>query len=130
MLEELITWVSSVLIISGLFVFFCAAIGFLRFPDFYTRMHATGKGDTLGILLVLSGLILYGLYKDFSWMGLIKAVKILTLVVFWYVASPTATHALLRAAFESGIEPYTKNGRVIIDKVDTDCEDKKNVRDT
>lgn len=106
----------TVLIVSGLFVFFCAAIGFLRFPDFYTRMHATGKGDTLGILLILSGLSIYELYVNFSWMGFIQATKIMTIVVFWFVASPTATHALLRAAFESGIKPWTKDGVVIIEK--------------
>lgn len=108
--------ISAFLVAFGLFVFFCASLGFLRFPDFYTRMHATGKGDTLGILLTLLGLALYNLFTDFSWMGIIQSIKIMTIVVFWFVASPTATHALLRAAYESGIRPWTKDGVIVVEK--------------
>ena len=51
----------KILLILSLFFFTTATIGFLRFPDFYSRMHATGKGDTLGILLALLGLAIYHL---------------------------------------------------------------------
>ena len=44
------------LICSGVFFLLMGAVGLLRFPDFYTRMHAAGKCDTLGSLLVLTGL--------------------------------------------------------------------------
>jgi multicomponent Na+:H+ antiporter subunit G len=116
MVEKIVVGVSFFFMVCGLFVFFCAAIGFLRFPDFYTRMHATGKGDTLGILLLLSGLALYNLFIDFSWLGFIQSLKIITVIAFWFLASPTATHALLKSAFDSGIKPYTKDGVVIVEK--------------
>lgn len=90
----------------GTFFFFGATIGFLRFPDFYSRMHATGKSDTLGALLSLMGL---ALYNGFS----LVSIKILLIAVFIFVASPTSTHALLRAAFDSEVTPWTKDGRVI-----------------
>ena len=51
--------VAAALVASGVFFLLVGAIGLLRFPDFYTRMHAAGKCDTLGSLLVLLGLALY-----------------------------------------------------------------------
>ena len=44
------------LVASGLIFFFATTVGLLRFPDFYSRMHAAGKGDTLSSLLMLAGL--------------------------------------------------------------------------
>ena len=90
----------------GTFFFFGATVGFLRFPDFYSRMHATGKSDTLGALLSLIGL---ALYVGFS----LVSVKILLIAVFIFIASPTATHAILRAGFDAEVTPWTKDGRVI-----------------
>jgi len=55
------------LLLGGFFL--AATIGLLRFPDFYTRLHATGKGDTLAVLLSLIGL---SVYEGFSF----TAVKI------------------------------------------------------
>ena len=54
-------------VVTGIFFFFAATIGFLRFPDFYSRMHATGKGDTFGILLSLIGLSIYNLFDNSCW---------------------------------------------------------------
>ena len=105
------------LVVAGIFFFFAATIGFLRFPDFYSRMHATGKGDTFGLLLSLLGLGIYNLLENPSWyMGVVQTVKLLSICVFWFVASPTATHALLRSAFESGVMPWTKDGKPIIER--------------
>ena len=78
----------------------------MRFPDFYSRMHATGKSDTLGALLSLIGL---ALYNGFS----LVSVKILFIVLFIFLTSPTATHAILRAAFDSEVAPWTKDGKVV-----------------
>lgn len=112
----MVSIITAALLVAGLFFFFSATIGFLRFPDLYTRMHATGKGDTLALLLMVAGLALYNLYDNFFWMGFVQSVKLIFIAVFWFVASPTATHAVLRSAFESGITPWTKDGKVIIDK--------------
>ena len=52
MMSELIDILSVLLILSGLVFFLGASIGVVRFPDFYTRMHAAGKGDTLSLSLI------------------------------------------------------------------------------
>jgi len=107
------------LVVAGIFFFFAATVGFLRFPDFYSRMHATGKGDTFGLLLSLLGLSIYNILENPTWyLGVVQTVKILSIAVFWFLASPTATHALLRSAFESGVMPWTKDGKPIIERAE------------
>jgi len=93
--------VSIIFIIAGTFFLFAGAIGLLRLPDFYTRMHATGKCDTLGSLLIVLGLALYN--------GLsLGSVKILFIAIFIFLTSPTATHSITRAALKNKIAPWTK----------------------
>lgn len=79
---------------------FClvGAIGVLRFPDVYSRMHAAGITDTLGALLVLAGLVPLA---GFS----LATAKLLFILAFLWMASPTATHALAKAARHGGVEP-------------------------
>ncbi|MBL63997.1 MAG: hypothetical protein CMI30_11390 [Opitutae bacterium] len=92
----------------GLLFFLGAAVGLFRFPDFYTRMHAAGKGDTLSSLLILLGFALIT-FDDFSALGWLLLLKIFGIVLFIMLTSPTSTHALMRAGFEDGIEPVTNN---------------------
>lgn len=92
---------------AGLLFFFATTVGLLRFPDFYSRMHAAGKGDTLSSLLMLLALALYN-FHEANLANLLIAIKILLIVVFIFMASPTATHAITDAAFESGVKPWTK----------------------
>lgn len=85
----------------GFLFILAAVIGVLRLPDFYTRLHAQGKCDTLGVALMLGGLAVHE--------GLtLTSVKILAIVFFIALANPTATHALGRAALLSGLKPWTK----------------------
>ncbi len=108
--------IAAILFISaGTFFFATGVIGFLRFPDFFSRMHATGKGDTLGAVLTLAGLALYNLDGGFSLGNVLVSMKLMFIAVFWFLASPTATHALLRAAFDSGLMPWTKDGKPVIE---------------
>ncbi len=90
-----------IFIVVGLFFMIVGAIGLIRFPDFYTRVHATGKCDTLGEGMMLLGFILY------EGMNLVS-VKILLLVIFIFVTSPTAVHAILNVAYTRGVEPWKK----------------------
>jgi multicomponent Na+:H+ antiporter subunit G len=100
---------SVLFILAGTFFFSTGTIGFLRFPDLYSRMHATAKSDTLGAVLSLVGVALYG---GFS----LTSFKILIIAIFVFLTTPTATHALLRAAFDSGMLPWTKGGHPIRDE--------------
>jgi multicomponent Na+:H+ antiporter subunit G len=74
------------------------AVGLLRLPDFYTRMHAASLIDTLGAGLILLGLMLQAGAS-------LVAVKLLMVGVLIFFASPTATHALARAAMVRGLRP-------------------------
>ncbi len=98
------TVVAVVLIVCGVFLLVMGAIGLLRFPDFYTRMHAAGKCDTLGILLILIGL---AAYEGFSLAG----VKLLLIAAFTVTTSPTATHAIARSAFTHNVPGWTPEER-------------------
>ena len=100
---------SILLISTGLLFFLGAAVGTVRFPDFYTRMHAAGKGDTLSTLLILSGLCLQ-LFHGFVWSDLLIMAKILAICAFIMLTSPTSTHALMDAGYDDGIEPLIAEG--------------------
>jgi multicomponent Na+:H+ antiporter subunit G len=97
--------------VSGLIFFFATTVGLLRFPDFYSRMHAAGKGDTLSSLIMLLALIFYN-FHEANMANLLVAMKILLIVIFIFMASPTATHAIIDAGFESGVKPWTKEPEV------------------
>jgi len=88
----------------GFFFFLAATVGLLRFPDFYCRLHATGKGDTLAVLLSLIGL---SIYEGFS----LTSLKIIFIAVFMFLAQPTSTHAISRAAMRCGLEPWVRERR-------------------
>jgi multicomponent Na+:H+ antiporter subunit G len=93
--------VSILFLLGGFFFFVAATVGLLRFPDFFCRLHATGKGDTLAVLLSLIGL---SIYEGLSFTSL----KILFIAVFMFLAQPTSTHAISRAALRCGVDPWTK----------------------
>ena len=88
----------------GLVFFLGSAVGMLRFPDFYTRMHAAGKGDTLSTMLILTGFGLLTM-EDYSLTSWLVFVKIMLIVLFIYLTSPTSTHVLMKAAFEDNHMP-------------------------
>ena len=90
--------------ILGLVFFLGTAVGIVRFPDFYTRMHAAGKGDTLSTMLMLSGFGLV-MMEDFSLGNWLLLLKILGIVLFIFITTPTSSHALMRAAFEDDEMP-------------------------
>jgi len=110
---SILSWITIALMSAGAFFFLTATLGLLRFPDFYTRMHATGKGDTLGALLLLLGMAVYNLDHGFSLAALFVSIKVLFIALFIFVANPTACHAITKAALDAGIEPWTreKGGR-------------------
>jgi multicomponent Na+:H+ antiporter subunit G len=92
---DLLSW--ACLVAGGAFCI-VGAVGMLRMPDFYTRVHAASVVDTLGAGLVLLGLLLQAGFT-------LVAVKLLIVAALLLLASPTATHALVRAAMHRGLEP-------------------------
>lgn len=104
----MINVLTIILITGGLFFFLVTTIGVLRFPDFYSRMHAAGKGDTLSSLLILLGLALFNLHH-LTADNVLVSIKIGLILVFIFLASPTATHAIIDAGYESAIKPWTND---------------------
>ena len=95
------TVVAVPLILGGLFFLVVSTVGVLRLPDFYSRTHASGKSETLGALLILSGL---AVYQGFD----LNSFKMLLILFIVSITGPTAVHALSRAALRSGNEIWTR----------------------
>ena len=72
--------------IIGLIAFLGGAIGIVRMPDFYSRLHPAGKLDTLGIFAMVVGIALYNLHH-FSFGALLLSIKMF-LIVFLLVYLP------------------------------------------
>jgi multicomponent Na+:H+ antiporter subunit G len=97
---DLISW--FFLVVGALFCVI-GALGLLRLPDFYTRLHGAGITDTLGAGMVMVGLMLQG--------GLsLITVKLIMILAFLWLTSPTSTHALAKSARSSGLEPLIMDG--------------------
>ncbi len=92
------TGLSAVLLLAGLFFVLSGAIGVIRLPDFYTRLHAAGMTDTLGAELIISGLVVQAGFSQTS-------LKLLLIAFILFLTSPAATHAVVNAAYHAGLEP-------------------------
>lgn len=96
---------SGLLLIAGATFSLLAAIGVLRFPDFYTRMHAASKAGTAG-----AGLALIAIACHSGDAGV--ATRAVAGIVFLFMTAPISAHLLARAAFLAGYRPL---GRTRID---------------
>jgi len=103
----IINTISIFLICVGIVFFIGGAVGILRFPDFYTRMHAAGKGDTCSMLLILAGLALYQ-FHDPSMANFLVVGKMVFIAMFIMSTCPTSTHALIKAGFQEGIKMWKR----------------------
>jgi multicomponent Na+:H+ antiporter subunit G len=101
MVLDLLSWA---LILAGSFFCIVGGIGLLRLPDFYARTHAASIPDSFGALLLLAGL---ALQADGDWMVVVKLAMV---AVFLLITSPTAGHALVKAAYAEGIKANDPNG--------------------
>ncbi len=98
MIAILLDLVSIALMIGGVFLGISGAVGVLRFPDFFTRLHAAGVTDTLSAGMILTALMVQ------SGLTLIT-VKLIFILLFLLYTSPVASHALARAAVRAGFKP-------------------------
>jgi multicomponent Na+:H+ antiporter subunit G len=98
----IINLVSSLFITIGALSIIVGLLGVYRMPDFYTRLHAASIIDTLGAILILFGLILY--------YGLnIVSLKLLLILIFILITTPTAAHALAKSALHGNLKPILKD---------------------
>jgi multicomponent Na+:H+ antiporter subunit G len=95
LLLDLASWA---LIVAGGAFCLVGAVGVLRMPDFYTRVHAASVTDVVGSLSILFGLALQAGVS-------LTAVKLGVIALLIFFTSPVATHALVKAALERGVAP-------------------------
>ncbi len=108
-MDILINLIAILCMLFGFMFFLGGAIGIIRMPDFYARLHPAGKLDTLGIMAMVGGLAIYNLHH-FSWGSLLLSVKMMLIVFFVFMSSPTATHSIVDAGMRAGLRPWTKKG--------------------
>lgn len=97
-MSELVDILSGLCLLAGAFFCVVGGIGLIRMPDFFTRMHAASVTETLGAGLILLGLTLQSGFT-------LVTVKLLMIGLLIFFASPTASHALARAALLRGVKP-------------------------
>lgn len=101
---ELIHVIADIIVSLGAFFLLVGSIGLIRLPDFYSRAHAQGKADTLGVMLIIFGLLLTQLTEG----AFINSFKLLIIIAFVALTNPTGTNALVGAAFRFRLKPWFK----------------------
>ena len=96
--------ISTMFLAAGAFFMITGTVGLLKFPDFYTRMHATGKCDTLGQILIIVGCMIY---EGFDFI----TIKLLLVTAFYLLVGPASTHALMKAGYVTGVPVWKKGDK-------------------
>ena len=99
-MEFVLDMFSALCLLTGSFLCLSGGVGIIRFPDFYTRMHAVGVTDTLAAGMILIGLMLQN-------PGALVVVKLLMILLMTLFISPVASHALAKAAFRNDLVPVS-----------------------
>ena len=109
MLHRVFDILSTLFLALGCFIGLTGAVGILRMPDFYTRLHPSGKNDTLAQMLVMVGLLFETYRPEYaSIVGIAPRLVMITLFIF--LTSPISTHAITRAAHLDGLKHWHKEG--------------------
>ena len=95
LLADIVSWIC---LFAGSVLALIGGLGLLRLPDVFARMHGAGMVDTLGLALIMLGLMFQA---GFS---LITA-QLIMIVVFVLYTSPPTTHAVARACLYAGVRP-------------------------
>jgi len=102
------------LLLGGIFTL-TGAIGLLRLPDFYSRLHAASVTESLAAPLLIIGVMLdTGFTLD--------SAKLILIIVVMVIVNPTITHALCRAAAHGGITPKMQSESTQKNKLQTETE--------
>lgn len=101
MILDLLSWL---MICTGCLIGIIGGIGMIRFPDFYSRIHAAGMTDTLCAALILSGL---GLQSGWTF----DSVKLFLIFAFLFFTSPTSSYSVGNWAWQCRIKPWVSPGR-------------------
>ena len=100
--QLIISILSGSFILLGVLALLIGALGLLRLPDVYCRIHAVGMIDTAGASFIILGL---AIHEGVS----LVTVKLLFIGIFLFFTSPIATHAVAQVAHKSGVVPVGRN---------------------
>jgi multicomponent Na+:H+ antiporter subunit G len=103
---DLFDVIGGALAIFGALLAILGAIGVLRFPDVYTRIHAASITDTGGATLIILGLCLTAGLSAVT-------LKLLIVWLFLIFTTPVSAHALANAAFSAGHTPWIGTFRIM-----------------
>lgn len=95
---------SWLLILLGCFFTLTGAVGLIRMPEIFTRMHAASVTDTLGAGLLVLGMCLQAGFT-------LVTLKLLFLLAMFFFTGPVVTHALAQACLHEGIRPMLAEDR-------------------
>ena len=102
---------SWVMILLGSFFTLVGAVGMIRMPEIFTRMHAASVIDTLGVGLLIAGMVLQA---GFS----LVTLKLLFLLGLFAITGPVVTHALAQACLHENVQPRLAEDRRERDRSD------------
>ena len=105
---NVLTIIGEALVFIGTFFYFLSALGLIRMPDVYNRMQTSTKSATLGSLGVIVGTGIWAVGLGYSPAWIVQTIAV---AVFLLLTNPISAHALIRAAYKSGIPLW--NGSVI-----------------
>ncbi|MGI6263336.1 MAG: monovalent cation/H(+) antiporter subunit G [Succiniclasticum sp.] len=111
--------IAFVLMGLGLVFLIGSAIGMLRLPDFYSRVHASGNTETLGTALVFLGLAVYNGLNDAS-------LKIIVIFLFVFLGNPIGSHILSKTAYKTGHPVWTKKNAKKVEQFAKRAEEEEN----
>lgn len=104
MIDTVTHVLSWICILAGSAFVLTGALGFVRMPEVFTRMHAASVIDTLGVGLLIVGMMLQ------AGLTLISA-KLLFILALIFFTGPVITHALAQAAIAAGVKPWLHEDR-------------------
>jgi multicomponent Na+:H+ antiporter subunit G len=102
--------ISGILLILGAFFMLIASIGMIKLPDLYMRMHAATKAPSLGIFLMVLGIIVY-------FFELWASVEGIIVILFVFITTPLASHMISRVGHSMGVK---KDAHTKIDELEKD----------
>ena len=111
-MDNLIHYLSCFCLLTGAIFSVLGGIGLIRFPDFYARLHGGGITDTMGAGMIILGLLLQAFragvdpqVTDATITPWLVAAKLLMVLFFLSITSPSSCHALAQAAWQDGLKP-------------------------
>lgn len=115
-MSELIT---AFFLLVGAAFMFIAALGILRFPDLYTRMHSASKASSLGVGCLLIGV-------GVAYPTAMVIAKCMLVLLFVFLTVPVAAHMIGRAAYLLKVPLWEKS---VVDELEGRySEDRKTLR--